>query len=300
MAYTFRVANAGGTWAPRRAGPKAAAMPIEPEAEGSGGDHGRADLGPRHPVDEPEVEGRRPEPAPRTTPTVVTIQFSRRKWRTMAALGAPRARRVPICRRRSATEKEVSPTIPRAVTSTSRAMTPLSEDTSMRSRPWYSSRFLDQRAEPEKAPLLHSEQGLLHLREHGAGVPLRCARGRASRSRSPPNGPAPNITRSDASPDGVVEPVDHSDDIEALRLVGGRQLPAHRTAVGEQPVGQSLADDDGRHFIGVFLGAVFVLGLGEAPPLNDLDAQSGEDLRIGEVELGPRSARRGCREAAQP
>ena len=49
----------------------------------------------------------------------------------MAARSAPRARRVPICRRRSATENEVRPTIPSAVTSTSRAITALSEATSM-------------------------------------------------------------------------------------------------------------------------------------------------------------------------
>ena len=60
-----------------------------PERRGPRGDHRRAQPRSRHPGDEPEVqavgEGRRRA----TTPKLVTIQFSSRKWRTIAPRSAP-------------------------------------------------------------------------------------------------------------------------------------------------------------------------------------------------------------------
>src|SRR5947207_6112812 len=49
-------------------------------------------------------------------PAVVTIQFSSRKCFRMSCRVAPSARRVPICLVRSATDSEVMPMMPRAVT----------------------------------------------------------------------------------------------------------------------------------------------------------------------------------------
>ena len=62
-------------------------------------------------------------PMPSTMPTVVVIEFSRQEAPRMSARPAPSARRVPICLVRSATENDVRPMMPRAVTNTRTTIT---------------------------------------------------------------------------------------------------------------------------------------------------------------------------------